>query len=997
MKGKRILCTLMTICLLVTLISCTNNVCKNGHVYDEGIVIEASTCIKEGTIKYTCLNCKRIKTQKIPVIDHIKGDNWVADENSHYHLCKMCNEYKFDEEPHQYDELNICICGKKETIVKSLTKPTLYNNTFKYSGDVIEVIPNGFDEEYMTITNNTQTECGSYQVVISLKDKLTTTWSDGTVDDVVIDYKIINTKVELKLDDTSENKFVYNGNKQTFLPKGFDEQYMTITNNIQTVCGEYEVVVSIIDPDSYVFSNNQTSITLKFVIEKAKLEIPTLVSSNYDYNGQEITLKLNNFDEQTMTIKNNKETNVGTYAAVISLIDKENYCWSDLTITDIKLTWNINEKELTYIIKELTTTTLEITNKENDEKLTVELPLNTTYELDQDTGLLAFTNIDVVTEGLAVILSGKFTGALTFNFNEETELEIELDGVTLTSESNCPLYVSQADGVDISVKKNTENIINDNREAQEELKSAIYTTCDLKLKGTGTLKVISKNNNGIHSKDDLKVQKLNLYVSSVDNALKGNDGVTITSGDLTLISRQGDGIKTSNTSLSKKGKQKGSVIVEDGVINIYAAYDGIDAAYDLTINGGTINIYTDKYSEYSEKVTKVTENVYYIRSTSSTYKYSIYYYNTTDDGIWVNSDGITKTVNAGRDTYYYYEMAKPSGYNYLKVYIYSASQTQGQSSSYYKVSSQLTLNENYDTIAYGSNRPGGSSTFSWTTYGTIPNGGMGPGGGMGGMQEGNPNKGDYSTKGLKSDNEIIINGGIINITSYDDAIHTNNDEELESGATPTGNITINGGTLTLYSNDDGIHADGTLKVVDGTINITNSYEGLEGTNVEIDGGNISIISSDDGINGTATSGTAIAISGGTLYVLAGGDGVDSNSQTSYSGIVFSGGNSIIISYGRADSSIDTEKGYSYTGGYVIGIGMSGGMSNESKNCNNFSSVGKSQQISLTLNNYLIISDVVTVKMPKTMSALVVVLGSTSSTITTSSSFDGTLDSNNVCW
>lgn len=994
MKGKRILTIFMMLLLLVTT-SCTDKKCQNGHHFDEGRVEIEATCQKEGKIVYTCLDCKETKTETISKLSHVKNSEWTVTDSNHYHLCKLCHEYKFDEAPHEYDENGKCVCGKEEIVIKKLDKPVLFNDKFKYTGEEIEVTLDNFDEEYMEITNNIQTECGKYELVVSLKDKTTTSWSDGTVTDITISYEIVSGKVVLNTL-TSNETYTYNGSDQTFLPNGFDKNIMTITNNIQKEVGNYEVTISIIDPESYVFSNNQTTLTFDFIIEKAKLTIPTLVSSNIDYSGQEITVKVNDFNSDIMTITGNTGKEVGEYEAVISLIDKTSYCWTDESTDDIKLGWNILEKELTYDIELIDEVTISITHKTSKEQLLVTLPVNSSYELNQDTGLLKIVNNEVSTEALVVSLSGNFTGALSFTFNEETDLEIELNGVTITSEIECPLYVEEAGGVDISSKKNSENIINDNREATEELKSAIYTTCDLKLKGTGTLKVISQNNNGIHSKDDLKVQKVTLYVSSVDNALKGNDGVTITSGMLTLISRQGDGIKTSNTALSKKGKQKGSVIIEDGTLDIYAACDGIDAAYDLTINGGTINIYTDKYSEYSEEVTKVTEDVYYIRATSSAYKYSIYYYNTSDDGVFVNSNGITKTVNAGRENYYYYEMEKPSGYSYLKVYIYTSSQTQGQSSTYYKVSSQLTLNPNYDTIAYGSSRPGGSSTFSWTTFETVQSGGMGPGG-MGGMQEGNPNKGDYSTKGLKSDNEIIINGGIINITSYDDSIHTNNDVEMESGVTPTGNITINGGTLTLYSNDDGIHADGTLTIENGTVNITYSYEGLEGTNVVIKNGDISIISTDDGINGTATSGTAIAISGGTLYVYAGGDGVDSNSQTSYSGIVFSGGNSVIISYGRSDSSIDTERGYSYTGGYVIGIGMSGGMSSESKNCNNFSSVGKSQTISLTKNNYLVISDVVTVKMPVSMSALVVVLGSTSSTITSSSSFTGTLDSNNVCW
>ena len=111
------------------------------------------------------------------------------------------------------------------------------------------------------------------------------------------------------------------------------------------------------------------------------------------------------------------------------------------------------------------------------------------------------------------------------------------------------------------------------------------------------------------------------------------------------------------------------------------------------------------------------------------------------------------------------------------------------------------------------------------------------------------------------------------------------------------------------SNDDALHADGKAAVLDGSVRVLQSYEGIEGRTIEIAGGNVSVISSDDGLNGTVTSGTGITISGGTLYVLAGGDGADANSQTSYGGILFSGGYSVIISTGKSDSSIDSERGY----------------------------------------------------------------------------------------
>lgn len=61
------------------------------------------------------------------------------------------------------------------------------------------------------------------------------------------------------------------------------------------------------------------------------------------------------------------------------------------------------------------------------------------------------------------------------------------------------------------------------------------------------------NDKGIHTKDDLKVKNVALKINVYDDALRGNDSVKIESGDLELISRVGDGIKTSNSDVSSKG------------------------------------------------------------------------------------------------------------------------------------------------------------------------------------------------------------------------------------------------------------------------------------------------------------------------------------------------------------------------------------------------------------------------------------------------------------
>ena len=627
------------------------------------------------------------------------------------------------------------------------------------------------------------------------------------------------------------------------------------------------------------------------------------------------------------------------------------------------------------------------------------------YKLEGST--LMFTKIN---EQSVYSVSGKFTGNIIIDVGSDNKFQLELQGFSLVCGSTNPITVISGEEVAIKAQKETKNYIYDMRDAidsaDETLRlGAVSSDVDLEIEGKGELTVVSENNNGIHSKDDLKVKNLTLFVTSVDNSLKGNDSVEISSANTTLIASGGDCIKTSQSDVSEKGNQRGSITIMGGTHTLYAACDGIDASYNVTIDDSTtvLNVYTDKYSNYSNEVTASPSSEYYIRYTSRNYKYSVKFVNSqSNDYKWVNAEYHSE-VRGGRSTYYYYAFSVPQGYDKLQFFVYTSDMASQQEDDYAAASDEMTLNSAYDTIALTNNG------YNWTNYSTSGQGGGmgGPGGmgggmgGPGGMGGGNTDKSDHSTKGIKAANEILINAGTVNIKSYDDAIHANNDTTLENGASPLGNVTVNGGTLTVYSNDDGLHADGVLSIKAGTVSVTNAYEGLEGSAVNISGGYVSVNSKDDGINATATSGTAIEISAGTVYIYCTGDGIDSNSRASYSGIVFSGGRTIVISNSNGNSAIDSEQGYKYTGGAVIAIMPRGGMSNEATHCQNFSSVGKSTQTSISSGRYLIVGigdTTATVKMSVSItSALVIVLGDSSPSIKTESSTNLTLDDNGVLW
>ncbi|MDO4295401.1 MAG: carbohydrate-binding domain-containing protein [bacterium] len=167
-----------------------------------------------------------------------------------------------------------------------------------------------------------------------------------------------------------------------------------------------------------------------------------------------------------------------------------------------------------------------------------------------------------------------------------------------------------------------------------------------------------------------------------------------------------------------------------------------------------------------------------------------------------------------------------------------------------------------------------------------------------------------STKGIKAEGSLLLNGGSFVLDSADDALHSMN-------------VSIYGGEFSIQTGDDGIHADEILKIHDGSITISQSYEGLEGAVVEIYGGDMDVTASDDGMNAadastTTTLDTAIRISGGTIVVAASGDGLDSNGDLEISG----GEIYISTAEGGPDTAVDYDGQGTITGGTLVAVGSS---------------------------------------------------------------------------
>lgn len=265
----------------------------------------------------------------------------------------------------------------------------------------------------------------------------------------------------------------------------------------------------------------------------------------------------------------------------------------------------------TTITSGITKEDTDVTQADDAENYRVSITGDFTVTSDTSDGVTQSGSVYTITKAGEYTVAGLLSeGQLIVDAGDEDEVTIVLNGTSITCSSGSPIYVKNASEVKIKSEENSFNEVIDNRaEATEDSSddagnAAIYATCDLKLFGKGALVVTANYNNGIQSKDDLSIKNVIVKVTAVNNAVKGNDAVDIESGDIIAISTKGDGIKTSNSSLSNKGNQKGIVTITGGNIDIYAACDGIDASYGVDISGdGNLNIYTDIYSEYSEEVT----------------------------------------------------------------------------------------------------------------------------------------------------------------------------------------------------------------------------------------------------------------------------------------------------------------------------------------------------------------------------------------------------------
>lgn len=408
--------------------------------------------------------------------------------------------------------------------------------------------------------------------------------------------------------------------------------------------------------------------------------------------------------------------------------------------------------------------------------ITASISLGSTINATGD-GVSVNNNIVTITNSGTYAISGSSSDAqIIVDSASEENVYLVLNNVNLTCSNSAPIYVKAAKNAIIVLPDGTENTITDSETytfedtSSDEPNAAIFSKDDLTIKGNGSLIVNANYNNGITSKDDLKITGGNISVTSADDGLMGKDSITIKGGNIT-INASGDGMKSTNT----EDTSKGYVLIEDGTLNITSTNDGIQAETNVNIAGGNINI-TSGGGSINSSTTDTTQNS------------------------WGNWGGNSNNSSSTSDT----ASAKA---------IKAVSNITIDGGTFNIDSSDDSLHSNDSLII-------NSGTFEISS-------------GDDGIHSDTTleiNGGDIniskSYEGIES-TDIIINDGNIHLVSSDDGLNAagGNDSSSVNGrpgqntfaSSSGGSITINNGYVYVDASGDGIDANGSIEMNDGTV------------------------------------------------------------------------------------------------------------------------------------------------------------------------------------
>ena len=195
--------------------------------------------------------------------------------------------------------------------------------------------------------------------------------------------------------------------------------------------------------------------------------------------------------------------------------------------------------------------------------------------------------LTVSDEGVYVLTGTAANAQIVVEAPDDAKVQLVLDALTVTNDDAPVIYVKNADKVFVTTASGTDNTLavtgTFTADGDTNTDAVIFSKDDLVLNGLGTLKIASTDN-GVTSKDDLKVTGGTYAIDCASHGLEANDGAYVCGGTLSITA--GECIEAT------------CVRIDGGSLDLYGTDDGINAAYQsddaavpcIEITGGEISI-----------------------------------------------------------------------------------------------------------------------------------------------------------------------------------------------------------------------------------------------------------------------------------------------------------------------------------------------------------------------------------------------------------------------
>lgn len=237
-------------------------------------------------------------------------------------------------------------------------KPTCENEDYTYNGNAQTYALT--QNELYTISNAEQTTAGTYDVTVSLKDKVNYIWAGIEESNADLHFDFIIKKATPNSEQLALTYSVVEGddvsvitlpNRYAWAGDDFDFSETTVDtsgNNTPMTC---RATYTPQDTTNYSEVDVNVTITVKRLLDIPQVRQENGTDKRWIYTGASITMQFTNQNNNLMTYSGTTATDVGEHTATIAIKNTDFCEWSDNTTENKTVTWYIDAKEITLVAK----------------------------------------------------------------------------------------------------------------------------------------------------------------------------------------------------------------------------------------------------------------------------------------------------------------------------------------------------------------------------------------------------------------------------------------------------------------------------------------------------------------------------------------------------------------------------------------------------------------------------------------------------------------------